>query len=158
MNINITRETFSKRMDAMIITNNSKIILLTCNEIRNILKVLYDLDYSKSVISKTFAELDAGIRIGKTDYIAEEFIQYLFFRNMQNPLKIWDKIARKKTKLLQDIDPELLEFGFQSNKMKRIKKNPPMNKEEKRIKKLEKVQIELEITKRLKKKKSILYK
>ncbi|WKC58580.1 hypothetical protein [Borrelia sp. P9F1] len=140
----------------MLITNNHKIVLFTCNEIKNIFESIYGLNYSKSFISKTFIEIDAGIRVGRTDYIAEEFIQYLFFKKRQDLPSIKIKIAKRKEEILQDIDPELLELGLLAQKAKN--KEVFTTDEERRAKIMRNKLIEVEILERIKQKKGLLYK
>ncbi|WKC58621.1 hypothetical protein [Borrelia sp. P9F1] len=156
-NINIIKETFSRKDgNNMLITNNHKIILFTCSEIKNIFESIYGLNYSKSFISKTFIEIDACIRVGIPDYIAEEFIQYLFFKKSQDLPSIKIKIAKRKEEILHDIDPELLELGLLAQKAKN--KKGFLSNKERRAKRIERKLIEIEILERIRKKKCLFCK
>nr|WKT13904.1 hypothetical protein LKV13_04645 [Borrelia sp. BU AG58] len=146
--INIIKERLSRKDgNNMLITDNHKIILFTCSEIKNIFESLYGLNYSKSFISKTFIEIDAMIRVGKTDYIAEELIQYLFFKKRQDLSIIKIKIAKRKEEILKDINPDLLELGLVAQN-----KEGFLSNKERRAKRIEKKLIELEILERIRKK------
>ncbi|QMU99675.1 hypothetical protein F0310_04485 (plasmid) [Borrelia sp. A-FGy1] len=140
----------------MLVTDNDKILLFSPSEISNIFKSLYGLDYSISGISKTFTALDAGIKIGKTSYIAEEFIQYLFFKKLQDISITKEKIAKRKEEILEGISPELLESVFMMNKSRTKEKYK--NKTEEKSKKIEKKLIEIELLKRIKEKKCLFCK